>query len=53
MAIERTIGISIHAADVPSADDLMMRNYAAMAQKERELATERAPPRLLWEVRSH
>jgi len=29
-------GVSIRAADMPGADDLMMRIYAAMAQKERE-----------------
>ncbi|WP_084698600.1 recombinase family protein [Muricoccus aerilatus] len=34
-------GISIRAADMPSADDLMMRVYAAMAQRERELISER------------
>ena len=34
-------GYSIRAADMPSADDLMMRIYAAMAQKERELISER------------
>ena len=34
-------GISIRAADMPGADDLMMRVYAAMAQKERELIAER------------
>jgi DNA invertase Pin-like site-specific DNA recombinase len=34
-------GISIWAADMPGADDLMMRVYAAMAQKERELISER------------
>ena len=28
-------GVSIRAADMPGADDLMMRIYAAMAQKER------------------
>jgi hypothetical protein len=28
-------GYSIRAADMPGADDLMMRVYAAMAQKER------------------
>jgi DNA invertase Pin-like site-specific DNA recombinase len=33
-------GISIRAADMPGADDLMMRIYAAMAQKERELISE-------------
>ena len=32
---------SIRAADIPGADDLMMRIYAAMAQKERELISER------------
>ncbi len=34
-------GTSIRAADMPGADDLMMRVYAAMAQKERELISER------------
>lgn len=34
-------GISIRAADMPGADDLMMRVYAAVAQKERELISER------------
>jgi len=34
-------GISIRAADMPGADDLMMRMYAAMAQKERELISAR------------
>jgi DNA invertase Pin-like site-specific DNA recombinase len=34
-------GISIRAADMPGADDLMMRVSAAMAQKERELISER------------
>ena len=34
-------GVSIRAADMPSADDLMMRIYAAMAQRERELISER------------
>ncbi|MFH5927340.1 recombinase family protein [Roseomonas sp. SXEYE001] len=34
-------GISIRAADMPGADDLMMRVYAAMAQKEREIISER------------
>jgi len=34
-------GYSIRAADMPVADDLMMRIYAAMAQKERELISER------------
>ncbi len=32
---------SVRAADMPGADDLMMRIYAAMAQKERELISER------------
>ena len=31
----------IRMADMPGADDLMMRIYAAMAQKERELISER------------
>jgi DNA invertase Pin-like site-specific DNA recombinase len=30
-------GYEIRAADMPGADHLMMRIYAAMAQKEREL----------------
>jgi DNA invertase Pin-like site-specific DNA recombinase len=34
-------GYAIRAADMPGADDLMMRVYAAMAQKERELISER------------
>ena len=34
-------GLSIRAADMPGADDLMMRVYAAMAQKKRELISER------------
>jgi DNA invertase Pin-like site-specific DNA recombinase len=34
-------GYAIRAADTPGADDLMMRIYAAMAQKERELISER------------
>ena len=34
-------GYSVRAADRPGADDLMMRVYAAMAQKERELISER------------
>ncbi|WP_426954162.1 recombinase family protein [Muricoccus radiodurans] len=34
-------GISNRAADMPGADDLMMRVYAAMVQKERELISER------------
>jgi len=34
-------GISIRAADMPGADDLMMRIYVAMAQKERELISAR------------
>ena len=34
-------GYSVRAADMPGADDLMMRIYAAMAQKERELISER------------
>ena len=49
-------GYSIRAADMPGADDLMMRIYAAMAQKERELISERTraalpPPKrvgLFW-----
>jgi DNA invertase Pin-like site-specific DNA recombinase len=34
-------GVSVRAADMPGADDLMMRIYAAMAQKERELISAR------------
>jgi DNA invertase Pin-like site-specific DNA recombinase len=34
-------GYAIRAADMPGADDLMIRIYAAMAQKERELTSER------------
>src|SRR4051794_41657454 len=34
-------GYSVRAADMPGADDLMMRIYAAMAQRERELISER------------
>ncbi|HYI82822.1 MAG TPA: recombinase family protein [Acetobacteraceae bacterium] len=34
-------GYSIRAADMPGADDLMVRIYAAVAQKERELIGER------------
>ncbi|WP_052402801.1 recombinase family protein [Muricoccus aerilatus] len=34
-------GLSIRAADMQGADDLMMRVYAAMAQKERELISKR------------
>ncbi len=34
-------GYQVRAADMPGADDLMMRIYAAMAQKERELISER------------
>jgi DNA invertase Pin-like site-specific DNA recombinase len=34
-------GHSVRAADMPGADDLMVRIYAAMAQKERELIGER------------
>ncbi len=34
-------GYAIRAADMPGADDLMMRIYAAMAQKERELISVR------------
>jgi hypothetical protein len=35
---------SVLAADMPGADDLMMRIYAAMAQKEWELISERTRP---------
>jgi len=34
-------GYSIRAADMPGADDLVMRIYAATARKERELISER------------
>ncbi|SDE56045.1 Resolvase, N terminal domain [Belnapia rosea] len=34
-------GYQVQAADMPGADDLMMRIYAAVAQKERELTSER------------
>ncbi len=34
-------GYAIRAMDMPSADDLMMQIYAAMAQKEGELVSER------------
>ena len=34
-------GIRPRAADMPDADDLMLRVYAAMAQRERELISER------------
>ena len=34
-------GYSVRASDMPGADDLMLRVYAAMAQKERELISER------------
>jgi DNA invertase Pin-like site-specific DNA recombinase len=34
-------GVAIRAADMPGADVLMLRIYAAMAQKERELISER------------
>jgi DNA invertase Pin-like site-specific DNA recombinase len=34
-------GYAVRAADLPGADDLMMRIYAAMAQRERELIGER------------
>lgn len=34
-------GVSLRAADMPGADELMLRIYAAMAQKERELIGER------------
>ncbi|MGK7871118.1 recombinase family protein [Falsiroseomonas sp. E2-1-a20] len=34
-------GVSIRAADMPGDDELMPRIYAAMAQKERELISER------------
>lgn len=30
-------GVAIRAADMPGADELLLRIYAAMAQKEREL----------------
>ncbi len=34
-------GYSVRVAEMPGADDLMMRIYAALAQKERELISER------------
>jgi DNA invertase Pin-like site-specific DNA recombinase len=34
-------GVSIRAADMPGADELMLRIYAAMAQEERDLISER------------
>ena len=34
-------GYSVRATDMPGAGDLKMRVYAAMAQKERELISER------------
>jgi resolvase-like protein/recombinase len=34
-------GYAVRAADLPGADDLMLRIYAAMAQRERELIGER------------
>jgi DNA invertase Pin-like site-specific DNA recombinase len=34
-------GVAIRAADMPGADALMLRIYAAMAQKERELISAR------------
>jgi DNA invertase Pin-like site-specific DNA recombinase len=34
-------GYAVRAADMPGADDLMLRIYAAMAQRERELIGER------------
>ena len=34
-------GVSLRAADMPGAEELMLRVYAAMAQKERELISER------------
>ena len=40
-------GYAIRAADMPGADDLMMRIYAAMAQKERELISERTRAALM------
>jgi len=40
-------GISIRAAAMPGADDLMMHIYAAMAQKERELISARTKAALV------
>jgi hypothetical protein len=40
-------GYSIRAGAMPGADDLTMRIYAAMAQKARELTSERTP-RSYW-----
>jgi DNA invertase Pin-like site-specific DNA recombinase len=34
-------GVSVQGADMPGADELMMQVYAAIAQKERELISER------------
>ena len=34
-------GVAIRTADIPGADELMLRIYAATAQKERELISER------------
>ena len=36
--------VAIRAADMPGADELMLRIYAAMAQKERELISARTRP---------
>jgi DNA invertase Pin-like site-specific DNA recombinase len=44
-------GYQIRAADMPGADDLMMRIYAAMAQKERELISERTRA-ALWAAKA-
>ncbi|WP_376094375.1 recombinase family protein [Roseomonas sp. CCTCC AB2023176] len=37
----REVGNVLSGIDMPGADDLMLRVYAAMAQKERELISER------------
>jgi hypothetical protein len=41
VAGRQSIVLLVHAADMPGADDLMMRVYAAMAQNEREPISER------------
>jgi DNA invertase Pin-like site-specific DNA recombinase len=40
-------GVVIRAADMPGADELMLRIYAAMAQKERELISARTKAALV------
>ncbi len=41
-------GYAIRAADMPGADDLMMRVYAAMAQRERERELISARTKAAW-----